>query len=154
MPPTMAGLEAYSANGTADCTGSPVTCTPEWSYNTGPLGSGPYGTQTGIAAVNGVIYVTTSSGLEAFDAAGQKNCSGSPASCQPLWSAPGAAGDPTVSGGTVYLPATGGLEAFDAAGVKNCSESPDRVLTDLELFGLGVESGHCRQRHRVRGAPR
>ena len=118
------GLEAYSANGTADCTGSPVTCTPEWSYNTGPLGSGPYGTQTGIAAVNGVIYVTTSSGLEAFDAAGQKNCSGSPALCQPLWSAPGAAGDPTVSGGTVYLPATGGLEAFDAAGVKNCSGSP------------------------------
>jgi hypothetical protein len=118
------GLEAYGADGTTDCTGSPVTCIPEWTYNTGSLGSDPYGTQNNIAVVNGVVYVPTSSGLEAFDAAGQKNCSGSPARCQPLWTAPGTAGNPTVSGGTVYVPTSKGLEAFDAAGQKNCSGSP------------------------------
>ena len=75
-----AGLEAYSADGTTDCTASsPATCTPEWSYDTGSLGDSPDGTQRNISVVNGVVYISTSSGLEAFDAAGQKNCSGSPA---------------------------------------------------------------------------
>ena len=119
-----AGLEAYSADGTTGCTASsPATCTPLWSYDTGSLGDSPDGTQRNISVVNGVVYISTSSGLEAFDAAGQKNCSGSPA-CQPLWSAPGAFGDPTVSGSTVYVSGSSGLEAFDAAGQKNCAGSP------------------------------
>jgi hypothetical protein len=120
-----AGLEAYSADGTTGCTASsPATCTPLWSYDTGSLGDSPDGTQRNISVVNGVVYISTSSGLEAFDAAGQKNCSGSPALCQPLWSAPGAFGDPTVSGSTVYVSGSSGLEAFDAAGQKNCAGSP------------------------------
>jgi outer membrane protein assembly factor BamB len=46
----------------------------------GQLGSSP-------AIVNGVVYVASADDkLYAFDAAGSTNCSGSPASCAPLWS--------------------------------------------------------------------
>ena len=124
-----AGLEAYSANGTNGCSGSPVTCAPSWSYATGPV--------SGNAAVlNGVVYASTSSGLEAFDAAGQTNCSATPRVCQSLWSAPGSFGDPTVSNGTVYVTSSAGIEAFDAAGQIDCAGSP-KVCVPIWSGGEG-----------------
>src|SRR5206468_496644 len=69
--------------------------------------------------------------LYAFDAAGNTNCSGTPKSCTPLWTASTAtqqpgniAGPPTVANGVVYVVALAGMYAFDAAGTTNCSGSP------------------------------
>lgn len=112
-----AGLDAYSANGTTGCAGSPATCAPLWSYSTGAIDGN-------VVVLYGVVFASTSSGLDAFDASGQTNCSGTPLVCQPLWTAPGAYGSPTVSGGTVFVTSSSGLEAFDAAGQANCSGSP------------------------------
>ena len=109
-------LEAYSANGTTGCSGSPVVCASLWSYAPGPVGN--------LSVGGGVVYGSTSSQLEAFDAAGQTNCSGTPKVCQPLWSASGTFGTPTVSNGTVYVTTSGTLEAFDASGTTNCAGSP------------------------------
>jgi outer membrane protein assembly factor BamB len=80
-----------------------------------------------IDVVNGVVYVyTTSNQIEAFNASGQTDCSGSPKVCQPLWSAAGPfSTPPTISGGTMFAQASGGpLEAFDASGQIDCSGSP------------------------------
>lgn len=117
------GLEAYSATGAAGCSGSPSTCAPLWSYPTGTLGGGFAGNNN-VAVSNGIIYASTSSGLEAFDAAGQTNCTGTPTVCQPLWTASGTFGSPSVSDGTVFLTTTSGVEAFDATGSTNCSGTP------------------------------
>ena len=74
----------------------------------------------------------------AFDAAGLTNCSGTPKTCAPLWTAAnqfpwGLSASPTVANGVVYMGATGfswngngpgRLYAFDAAGTVNCSGTP------------------------------
>ena len=70
------------------------------------------------------MYVSTSSALEAFDATGQQNCSGTPKVCQPLWSASGSFGSPTVTGTTVLVTAATEVEAFSATGQTNCSGTP------------------------------
>ena len=120
-------LEAFDAVGNTDCSGG--TCQPLW---TAPLGSGSAGADTGgssPAVVNGVVYVGRSSnGLEAFDAAGVTNCSGTPKTCAPLWSVsvgPVGTSSPIVANGVVYIGSTDdNLYAFDAAGKTNCSGSP------------------------------
>jgi outer membrane protein assembly factor BamB len=64
----------------------------------------------------------------AFDAAGAEQCSGVPATCEPLWTAP--TGDPILSmlataNGIVYAASEfGRVLAFDAGGTINCSGSP------------------------------
>jgi hypothetical protein len=131
------GLEAFSANGTTGCSGSPTGCSPLWSYSPGPLVGSP-------AVVSGVVYVPTSSGLDAFDAAGHTNCSGTPTVCQPLWSASGTFGTPTVSNGTVYVTTSGTLDAFDASGITNCAGSPkvcSPVWTSSNTYGTVTVSG-------------
>jgi Bacterial Ig domain/PQQ-like domain len=82
-----------------------------------------------------VVYVG-GGGLYAFDAAGTINCSGSPKTCAPLWTAlifedRVVESSPAVANGVVYATATdffGGsvtrLYAFDAAGSINCSGNP------------------------------
>jgi hypothetical protein len=73
--------------------------------------------------------------LFAFDAGGTIGCSGTPKTCEPLWSAVSGAVDssPAISNGVVYVndftthgeePPTGTLRAFDAAGVTGCSGVP------------------------------
>jgi hypothetical protein len=129
------GLETYSATGTTGCSGSPVVCTPLWSYSPGP----PVGN---IAVVNGVVYASTSSGLEAFDAAGHTNCSGTPTVCTPLWSASGTFGTPTVSNGFVYATTGTNLDVLDASGSTDCSGAPkvcSPVWTSHNIHG-GVVS--------------
>ena len=77
------GLEAYSANGGTDCSGSPLTCAPMWSYTTGSLGGNLNVLNSNVAVLNGVVYASTASGLKTFDAAGQKIARARPLSVSP-----------------------------------------------------------------------
>jgi hypothetical protein len=75
---------------------------------------------------DGVVYVGSEDhNLYAFDAAGITNCSGSPTTCAPLWTADTdvVASSPAVANGVVYVDSDK-LYAFDAAGITNCSGSP------------------------------
>jgi outer membrane protein assembly factor BamB len=93
----------------------------QWSGHTGGALSSP-------AVVDGVVYVGSSdSKLYAFDATGVTNCSGTPKTCAPLWTAN--AMDtvrfaPTVANGVVYAAVPGRVLAFSAAGTTNCSGIP------------------------------
>lgn len=99
---------------------------PAWSGN-------PGGVDTTPAIVGGVVYVGSDK-LYAFDAAGKTNCSGTPATCTPLWVGitTGTGHGPTLStpavvDGVVYAqtsPPDNKLYAFDAAGKSNCSGTP------------------------------
>ena len=101
----------------------------QWSGHTGAtISSSP-------AVVDGVVYVGSDDyKLYAFDAAGVTNCSGSPKTCAPLWTAntAGPPSSPTVANGVVYVGAADNiagsqgnrLYAFSAAGTTNCSGSP------------------------------
>jgi outer membrane protein assembly factor BamB len=101
-------LYAFSANGTTGCSGTPTTCAPLWS--TPDLGGDIVSTP---AVANGIVYIGSIGGkLAAFDAAGTKNCSGSPTVCTPLWSRPLSGdiiGSPTVANGVVYVVAANGF---------------------------------------------
>ena len=90
---------------------------------------------------NNVVYVgSLGDTLFAFDRRGATNCSGTPTTCLPLWTA-SLAGDvvasPTVANGVVYVVSANGdgdrLYAFDAAGVDGCSGSP-KTCTPLWTF--------------------
>ena len=105
------------------------------------VGTDRHGQQPPIptpAVDNGTVYLTnagplvgsSSSVLYAFDAAGSTNCSGSPKSCSPLWTASGASGPPAIADGTVYVNGPDGIDAFDAAGSTGCSGAP-KVCTPL-----------------------
>jgi len=105
-------LQAFSANGTTGCSGSPASCTPLWTAEMGGGLSTP-------AVADGAVYVGSDDGhLYAFDAAGNTNCSGSPKTCTPLWK--GSAGaaiesSPVVQNGVVFVGSNdGNLYAFDA----------------------------------------
>jgi outer membrane protein assembly factor BamB len=120
-------LRAFDAAGVTNCTGSPTTCTPLWSAPTREFPEDP-------AVANGIVYLTAGDGsgegdfdyiFSAFDAAGVTNCSGSPATCAPLWTTPTGDSAPTgsapaVAHGKVYV-TLGGLHVYDAAGVTNCT---------------------------------
>lgn len=138
-------LTAYDARGIDGCGGSPKECRPVWQAEPGGL--------TTPAVVGGVVYVATSvvdgaivdGVLSAYDATGATGCSGSPPTCQPLWTAPLGAGSsafapPTVVGGIVYVTAdtVGGsvLFAFDAAGEQGCTGTP-RVCVPLWTADFG-----------------
>ena len=124
-------LDAFDSTGTTNCSGVPNTCTPLWTavFETAGL-LGPSATLSSSPAVgNGDVFVGSLDGkLYAFDAKGITNCSGSPKTCTPLWTAATGSpivGSPTVNGTTVYVGSTNGkLYAFDANGSTNCSGSP------------------------------
>jgi hypothetical protein len=117
-------LFAFSADGTTGCRGTPITCSPLWTASL--VGSNSLNSRFHLAVNNGVVYTNGGLGLEAFDAAGKTNCSGSPKVCKPLWQASvnWDNGAPTVSNGIVFATSGGALEAFDANGSTNCSRSP------------------------------
>ena len=80
---------------------------------------------------NGTVYAGSTNGtLYAFDAAGVTNCSGTPKTCAPVWTA--TTGDsiyapPAAANGVLYVGTLGdttSLYAFDAAGITNCSGTP------------------------------
>jgi outer membrane protein assembly factor BamB len=90
---------------------------------TGPLAGIP---ESSPVEANRVVYVEGGSKLEAFDASGTTNCSGTPKVCSPLWTAQLptlASSTPAVANGVVYI-SSGDLYAFDAAGNTNCSGTP------------------------------
>jgi hypothetical protein len=117
---------AFSAQGTANCSGTPTVCQPLWSATMGTT------TSTSSPVVSGGVVYTESSDnkLFAFDANGVTDCSGTPTTCSPLWTAALAGtpeyDSPAVANGIVFAPSSGdpGLQAFDANGVVNCSGTP------------------------------
>lgn len=83
----------------------------------------------------GTVYVGSEDGkLYTFDEFGSANCSATPKSCAPLWTATTGSeitSSPAVANGVVYVGSWDGkLNAFDAAGTVNCSGSP-RVCAPL-----------------------
>lgn len=99
------------------------------------------------AVVNGILYASDASGIEAYSAGGTTGCAGSPATCAPLWTyATGAIGTdvPAVLNGVVYVSSSSQLEAFDASGQTNCSGTPlvcQPLWTAPGAFGSPTVSG-------------
>jgi outer membrane protein assembly factor BamB len=98
------------------------TLTVDYTADVGATTSSP-------VTASGVVYIGSQNGdLYAFDANGNTNCSGTPKTCAPLWTA--ATGgeilsSPAVVNGVVYVGSGDGkLYAFDAAGNTNCSGTP------------------------------
>jgi outer membrane protein assembly factor BamB len=119
-------LYAFDASGTTNCSGSPKSCAPLWTATRG----GSVGVDlSSPAVVNGVVYIGSADDkLYAFDASGATNCSGSPKTCAPLWTATTGGlvfSSPAVVNGIVYVGSDDDkLYAFDASGTTNCSGSP------------------------------
>jgi outer membrane protein assembly factor BamB len=126
-------LYAFHAGGRTNCSGSPKTCAPLW---TADLTAGFPGTtvHSSPTVANGMVYIGSDIGtFFAFDAAGNANCSGSPKTCAPLWTAnlgSDVASSPVVVDGVVYVASAGTRQLFalDAAGNTNCSGSPKRCM--------------------------
>jgi hypothetical protein len=101
---TAAGVQAFDANGVTNCSGTPKTCTPLWSYNVGFLGPrlGDFVASSSVA--NGLVFIGN---LMAFDANGKTNCSGTPVVCNPLWTGPATGtsllGPAAIANGKVYV---------------------------------------------------
>lgn len=97
-----------------------------WTASTGNTPTSPFSSPT---VAGGMAYIGGVDGrLYAFDAAGTTNCSGSPTTCAPLWTATTGGGiesSPAVANGVVYISSDDGkLYAFGAGGTTNCTGSP------------------------------
>jgi outer membrane protein assembly factor BamB len=142
-------LYAFSAAGTTNCSGTRKTCKPLWTGAIQPFGNYIVSSP---AVANGVVYVGSEDGIiYAFSASGTTNCSGTPKTCQPLWT--GTTGgtmesSPAVANGVVYIGSDDGkLYAFSAAGTTNCSGSGTKSCKplwtgaiDATDVGLGFSS--------------
>ncbi|MGI9601110.1 MAG: PQQ-binding-like beta-propeller repeat protein [Acidimicrobiales bacterium] len=121
--PYQATLHVISLAGTG-CSGA--GCEADW---TAPLAGG-----SAVPTIaDDRVYVTTGgapSRLEVFDALGVENCAGTPAVCEPLWTAnlgfePLNPHTATVARDRVYAPTgQGRVRVFDAAGLDGCSGDP------------------------------
>ena len=124
MIPSQGGayVAAFDPAGSADCSGTPVVCHPMWTTTGAPGGAGNSNSPT---IANGVIYIPQGSTLYAFDATESADCSGTPKTCPPLWTAAMSSGSSTaavVANGIVYVGTNySGLYAFGASGTTNCS---------------------------------
>lgn len=138
-------LQAYDAPGSANCSGTPTTCTPLWTAAADGTSGTP--TQSDPAADGTTVFIGGHDGtLYAFDAHGQTNCSGTPTTCTPLWTAAlgSSAFDPVIDDHRVFVGTSNGdLFAFDATGSTNCSGTPRRcaplwkATTGLSYGGIG-----------------
>ncbi len=134
------GVQAYDAAGSVNCSGKPKVCAPLWTTSTQSSTGPAFTPGPGSPAIaNGVLYVPGYGAgmalrqggayVAAFDAAGSKDCSGSPVVCAPMWTTTGVpkfvgnTGSPAIANGVIYI-ANGSLYAFDAAGSENCSGTP------------------------------
>ncbi len=99
------------------------TLTEAWSAETG-------GAIVGSTAVVGdTAFVGSMDGaLHAFDAHGERGCTGAPRVCSSLWTAPtggSITSSPAVVGGVAYVgSADGNVYAFDALGETGCGGEP------------------------------
>lgn len=133
---TFATLSAFDAAGETGCGGTPKTCAPIWTATTsGAIYAPP-------AGAAGILYVGTiadTHSLQAFDAAGVTNCSGTTKTCLPLWAGDRPEGSgpvrsaPAITDGIVYV-GDASITAFDAAGVTNCSGGTCLPLWDTPAF--------------------
>ena len=135
---------AFDAGGHTNCSGTPAVCSPLRTYTTQYLSAG-------IPVVSGsTLYVNTyeisgtprnatlNGGLEAFDATGSTNCSGTAVVCTPLWlssSTYASQEPPVVANGDVYV-AAGSIAAFAANGTTGCSGTP-KVCSPLWTTSAG-----------------
>ncbi len=136
-------LYAFDAAGNTGCVaGRQRICSPLWTATTANF------VDSSPAVVNGVVYVGSDAGgstaarLNVYDAAGSTNCSGTPRTCQPLWTsdALGIFGETPVSvaNGVIYIEIAtgifsfvGSVHAFDASTpAAHCSGVP-KVCTAL-----------------------
>jgi outer membrane protein assembly factor BamB len=118
-------LDVYDAAGNTNCGGgTPKSCSPLWTA-TLPATSGLV--TSAVVVAGGTVYGTNSdSKIWAVDAAGTRNCSGTPKTCTPLWTASTgtSGGDVAVADGRLYVVSSSGLQVFDAFGVQGCSGTP------------------------------
>ncbi len=133
-------LYAYGALGQTNCSGTPKECQPLWSATAGSAGGVPRSPVVG----GGTVYTMEGSGLlRAFDALGVTNCSGTPTTCAPLWSAQ--VFPPTSDTYFSQAPAlaNGRLYAwdavYDAQGITNCAGTP-KVCAPLWRVSTGGQS--------------
>jgi outer membrane protein assembly factor BamB len=90
-----------------------------------------------VAVSGSTVYIHATGGeLQAYDGNGSTNCSGTPTTCGPVWtaSAGGSNGvvptDPATDGTSVFVGggSTNTLYVFDAAGNTNCGGAPRTCL--------------------------
>ena len=132
---SIGGFDAFDAAGVTNCSGTPKTCAPLWTANTGSTAG-----FASPAVANGMVYVTSVNWtLFAFDAAGVTNCSGTPKWCTALWTSAtrNAISTPAVANGVVYVGSLDGLDAFDAAGLTDCTGNSTRRCPPLWTGGSG-----------------
>ena len=86
-----------------------------------------------------------------YDAAGMTGCSGSPKTCQPLWTAQGPTGTPSVADGVVVIfRRLFDVPASTTNGAAGCSGSPK---TCMPLWTATVDQNSCLGRCSFRGPP-
>ena len=132
------GLYAFDAAGTTGCTGTPTVCAPLWRADIpgGPVHDLP------VIASNTVL--ATSQGLldtYGFDAAGTRNCTGTPKTCTPTLRFRLAATSPAVRGSTLYSLRGRQVAAYDLSGQSHCQGSALRTCTPL--WKSTVHAGQC-----------
>jgi hypothetical protein len=110
----------------------------------GPASSGG-AIDSSPAVANGVVFVGghDDDKLFAFDANGVTNCSGTPTTCSPLWTATTGSdiqSSPAVANGVLYVGSWDhNFYAYDAAGMTNCSGTP-KTCGPLWSFTSGMKS--------------
>lgn len=118
--PQWGGGPALTGNAAAESTISAANvATLGLSFYSTLGGAQPGGSSPVVAG--GRVYVTTSEGLFAFDAAGKTGCSGTPSSCDPLWRTSVLTRNTPAVGDSTVFATDGSLDAFDAAGQINCT---------------------------------
>ncbi|NNN21715.1 MAG: hypothetical protein HKL80_06925 [Acidimicrobiales bacterium] len=112
-------LYTFSANGTTNCTGAPLVCSPLW---TAPVGSGSSTPPNGTSST---IFMVSQGKLYAFSANGTTNCTGAPLVCSPLWTGEYATDSLGISlSGNIVYTAGKSIYAYDANGLSGCSGTP------------------------------
>jgi outer membrane protein assembly factor BamB len=118
-------LYAFDAAGSTGCSGTPKHCSPLWTASTGQFEN----VDESPAVTDKFVYVGSGAGMFVFDAAGIKDCSGTPKTCAPLGNFAGTGGaltaSPAVANGVVYFATSDDfLKAYDATGKSGCSSPP------------------------------
>ena len=115
---------ALDASGLNGCTYNAMDlCTPQYTFAT-PLNTPVYATPV----VSGsVLFVSVGDVVDAFDALGSQNCSGTPIICTPLWSTAQMGGvgmsTPVIFGSSIIVHDSIGLYSFSTTGL-DCSSLP------------------------------
>jgi outer membrane protein assembly factor BamB len=134
-------LVTFDAAGVTNCSGEVKTCTPLWTAPTFDSAS----VLTSPSVANGLVFTNTgnssTSRVEAFDAAGVLNCAGIPKVCTSLWNVDGLGGDPssaTVAGSNLYVGSSIGMKSY---GLPVSTDGAFHVHEPYRLFDSREEGG-------------